>query len=593
MKIEHASLRDGDDPTAHQRREIQHTTEDALLRSEARLKLALRVSNIGIFDQDHESNTVYWSPELRAIYGWGLDEEVTLSDFFGSIYPDERARVEASIRREHDPGGDGCSDGEHRIIRRDGELRWLSVSAQTLCDGIGSERRVVRTLGAVLDITERKLSVDKVRAFAFYDALTQLPNRILLKERLEQVIAALTFGKQHAAILFLDLDNFKILNDSQGHQAGDELLVEMAQRLTHCVRETDTVARLGGDEFVVLLEMLDEAHDRAATLAQTVADKVLVELSAPYNLSSGVHYFSVSIGIVLFSDPGTTIDQILAQADAAMYQAKKSGKSAYRFFDPVMQQSLEQRTALEKALRQALKEQQLILHYQPQVDDQGRITGVEALIRWQHPELGLVPPLEFIPLAEETGLILEIGAWVLETACAQLLVWRQSPATAKWRVAVNISARQLYQPGFVEQVREVLTRYAISASQLNLELTESMVLEDVRDAIAKMKQLKSFGIQLSVDDFGTGYSSLSYLKQLPFDQIKIDKSFVRGIKSDPHDVFIVSTIIALGQRLGMSVMAEGVEDAEQYLYLKQMGCAAFQGYYFGKPVLAAALQDLL
>jgi diguanylate cyclase (GGDEF)-like protein/PAS domain S-box-containing protein len=569
------------------------TAEDALLRSEERLSLALRVSNVGIFDHEHGTDTVYWSPELRAIYGWDLDEEITLSDFFGSIYPDDRARVESSIRREHTPDSDERSSGEYRVILRDGELRWVSICIQALFDGIGSERRAVRTLGAILDITEHKLNAEKIRTFAFYDALTQLPNRSLLKERLEQAIASLASSNHHAAILFLDLDNFKILNDTQGHQAGDELLVEMARRLTRCVRETDTVARLGGDEFVVLLELLDEAPDCAETQAQTVADKVLIELNTPYVLSSGLHYFSVSIGIVLFSDPGTSINQVLAQADAAMYQAKKSGKSAYRFFDPVMQRSLEQRTALEKALRQATKKQQLILHYQPQVDTQGRITGAEALIRWQHPELGLIPPAEFIPVAEETGLILEIGAWVLEKACAQLLVWRQNPATAKWNIAVNISARQLYQPGFVEQVREILTRYAIPAPQFNLELTESMVLEDVRDAITKMKQLKSFGIQLSADDFGTGYSSLSYLKQLPFDQIKIDRSFVQGIKSDPNDVFIVSTIIALGQRLDMSVMAEGVEDIEQYLYLQQMGCASFQGYYFGRPASAESLLDFL
>ncbi len=448
-------------------------------------------------------------------------------------------------------------------------------------------------MGNFTDITERKASEEKIKSLAFYDTLTKLANRRLLTERLEHAIAIQARTENYGALLFLDLDNFKLLNDTQGHGVGDELLIEVAHRLKACVRETDTVARLGGDEFIVLLGEPGTASDSAAVQVKTVAEKIVSILAEPYSLSSVVHNCSSSIGIVLFCDSVTTADNVLAQADTAMYAAKKSGKNTYRFFDPAMQQELEQRAKFESALRQAINNEQLKLFYQPQVDDKKQMIGVEALIRWYHPELGLILPVQFIPLAEETDIILIIGRWVLETACAQLKAWRNLPLARNLSIAVNVSAKQFYQPGFVDEMREIMMRYAIEPGQLKLELTESMVLKEIDTAIAKMLELKSFGIVLAMDDFGTGYSSLSYLKNLPFDQIKIDKSFMENIMENNNDAYIIHSVITLGKLMEIAVIAEGVEDIEQDELLKSLGCTVFQGYLFGRPVPVEELESQL
>ncbi|MFZ2407794.1 MAG: EAL domain-containing protein, partial [Methylobacter sp.] len=485
---------------------------------------------------------------------------------------------------------DGQWEGEIWDRHKDGHIypKWVAITA--VRDNSGC---ITHFVANFTDITERKASEEKIRNLAFYDTLTELANRRLLTERLERAIAIHMRTGNHGALLFLDLDNFKLLNDTQGHGVGDELLVEVAHRLKACIRETDAVARLGGDEFVVLLEELDAAIDSAAVKVKTVAEKIVSVLAEPYVLSNVVHNCSSSIGIVLFSNPVTTAETVLAQADTAMYAAKKSGKNAYRFFDPAMQQELEQRVKFESALRHAINNDQLRLFYQPQVDDHERMIGVEALIRWHHPELGLILPVQFIPLAEETGIILVIGRWVLETACAQLKAWRNLPSTRNLSIAVNVSGKQFYQPGFVDEVREIMEQYAIEPSQLKLELTESMVLKEMDVAVAKMLELKSIGVLLSMDDFGTGYSSLSYLKNLPFDQIKIDKSFVEGIKENSNDSYIISSVFALGKFMGINVVAEGVEDVEQDELLKSMGCTVFQGYLFGKPVPVEELESWL
>ena len=485
---------------------------------------------------------------------------------------------------------DGQWEGEIWDRHKDGHIypKWLAITA--VKDNTGC---ITHYVANFTDITERKASEEKIRSLAFYDTLTELANRRLLTERLERAIAIHMRTGYYGALLFLDLDNFKLLNDTQGHGVGDELLIEVARRLKACVRKTDAVARLGGDEFVVLLEELDAAIDSAAVKVKTVAEKIVSALAEPYVLSNVVHNCSSSVGIVLFSNPVTTADTVLAQADTAMYAAKKSGKNAYRFFDPAMQQELEHRVKLESALRQAINNDQLKLFYQPQVDDHKQLIGVEALIRWHHPELGLIPPVQFIPLAEETGIILIIGRWVLETACAQLKAWKNLPSTQKLSIAVNISAKQFYQPDFVEEVREIMAKYAIEPSQLKLELTESMVLKEMDAAIEKMLELKSIGVILSMDDFGTGYSSLSYLKNLPFDQIKIDKSFVEGIKENSNDAFIVHSVFALGKLMGINVVAEGVENSDQDQLLKSLGCTVFQGYLFGKPVPVEELESQL
>jgi len=463
--------------------------------------------------------------------------------------------------------------------------KWLRITAVR-----GDDGRTTHYVGNFADISERKEAEEKIHNLAFYDPLTRLPNRNRLLAHLDRVIATCNEGKSCGALLFLDLDNFKTLNDIKGHPIGDELLADVAQQLLGVQAAIDQVfvARLGGDEFGLLLQGLDHERDDALARINGLAEKVLALFRSPYILSSGIYHCTASIGIA-FSEPGITAHAMLARADTAMYQAKDAGKNTYRIFDPAMQQALEKRAELEAGLRQALRGSQLKLLYQYQVDECGRRIGVEALLRWQHPTLGEVPPMEFVPLAEETGFILDLGKWVLETACAQLMHWSRKPETQHLSVAVNVSVRQFYQPGFVDQVRGIAAQYAIDPALLKLELTESIVLQNVGEAITMMHELKALGVTLSMDDFGTGYSSLSYLKQLPFDQVKIDKSFVQGIGVNANDIFIVSTVITLGGLLGMSVIAEGVEDQTQYEHLRELGCKLYQGYYFGRPMPADEL----
>jgi diguanylate cyclase (GGDEF)-like protein len=443
---------------------------------------------------------------------------------------------------------------------------------------------------------QQRKSEETIRYLAFYDSLTQLPNRRLLMDRLEHSLLTSARSGNYGALIYLDLDHFKNLNDTKGHHYGDELLKEVAERLKACVREEDTVARLGGDEFVVMLENLDDKADHAAMQAKLVGDKIVAALNQPYVLKSHNHHSSCSVGIALFHGSESQVDILLSQADTSMYEAKKAGRNTLRFFDPAMQKALDARVEMEAALRQALAQQQFQLHYQVQVVEQNRPVGVEALIRWIHPEKGAISPMDFIPLAEEVGLIHAIGQWVLETACAQLKSWENLPSCRDLTMAVNVSASQFKETNFVENVREAANRHGISPSKIKLELTESVVLENAASAIVKMEQLRSLGFALSLDDFGTGYSSLSYLKRLPFDQIKIDRSFVTSAISDPNDAFIVLMVATMGRMLGMDVIAEGVETMEQFDLLNGLGCKAYQGYLFGKPVphgeLASVLQNL-
>jgi predicted signal transduction protein with EAL and GGDEF domain len=371
---------------------------------------------------------------------------------------------------------------------------------------------------------------------------------------------------------------------------GDLLLLEVSQRLQSGVRASDTVARLGGEEFVVILDELDNDREHAAARAKIVGDKILAVLRQPHSLQGQEHTSAASIGISLFLGREDNLEDLLRRSDTAMYEAKKAGRNTLRFFDPAMQHALEERTALESWMRQGVQKQQFRLYFQPQVDDKGRPLGAEALLRWEHPDRGPISPAHFIPLAEETGLILPIGQWVIETACAQLKAWHHEPVLCRLTLAVNVSAHQFRQPGFVEQVRASVVAHGIDPAQLKLELTESLVLHNVEDTIEKMRQLKSLGICFSMDDFGTGHSSLSYLKRLPLDQLKIDQSFVRDIATDPSDAVIVQTVINMGRTLGLEVIAEGVETEQQLGLLREYGCHAFQGYLFGKPAPAAELE---
>ncbi len=484
----------------------------------------------------------------------------------------------------------GTWGGEIWVRRKNGEIfpGYLTITAVKNADGIVSS--YVATLA---DITASKMAAEEIQRLAFYDHLTSLPNRRLLLDRLQHALASSGRSGKEGALLFIDLDNFKSINDTLGHDKGDLLLQQVAQRLGFCVREGDTVARLGGDEFVVILEDLSEHTLEAAEQTEEVGQKILAALNRPYLLATHEYHSTPSIGIITFKGHQQSIDELMKQADIAMYQAKKAGRNALRFFDPQMQETINTRVALEDKLRTAHESQQFKLYYQIQVDSTWRPLGAEVLIRWLHPERGLVSPAEFIPLAEETGLILPIGRWVMETACAQLKVWQQDRLTSDLVLSVNVSARQFHQIDFVAQVKALMQCHAINPKLLKLELTESILLENTEDTITTMSALKGIGVQFSLDDFGTGYSSIQYLKRLPLDQIKIDQSFVRDIAVDSSDKAIVSAIIAMAQSLNLEVIAEGVETEEQRQLLLNSGCTHYQGFLFGKPVPIEQFEVLL
>jgi diguanylate cyclase (GGDEF)-like protein/PAS domain S-box-containing protein len=484
----------------------------------------------------------------------------------------------------------GTWQGEIWDRRKNGEIypKWLSISAVKGDDGV-----VTHYVGSHIDITERKATEEKILHLAFYDHLTNLPNRLLLLDRLKQALSSSTRSRRSGLLLFIDLDNFKNLNDTLGHDIGDLLLQQVTQRLESCIREGDTVARLGGDEFVVMLLDLSGQSIEAAAQTETIGEKILAALDQPYQLGSYVHRCTASIGATLFKDHQQTPEELMKQADIAMYQAKKAGRNTLRFFDPEMQTSITARVSLEEELRKAIEKQQFQLYYQIQVDRSSRPLGAEALIRWVHPERGMVSPAHFIPLAEETGLILPIGQWVLETACAQIKVWQQDAQACDLVLAVNVSAKQFHQADFVAQVQTTMQRHAINPMRLKLELTESLLLKNIEDTIATMNALNEVGVQLSLDDFGTGYSSLQYLKRLPLDQLKIDQSFVRDISIDSSDKTIIRTIIAMAQNLNLDVIAEGVETEEQRQFLMSNSCTHFQGYLFGRPVPIEQFDALL
>ncbi|QTN27179.1 EAL domain-containing protein [Rhodoferax sp. AJA081-3] len=442
----------------------------------------------------------------------------------------------------------------------------------------------------IRDISARKRSDEKINELAFFDPLTRLPNRTLLLDRLQQAMIVSTRNTTYGCVMFLDLDHFKTLNDTLGHDMGDLLLQQVAQRLTDCVREGDTVARLGGDEFVVVLENLHTQRSDAANQAQDVGEKILASLNRPYRLGDVEHRSTASVGATLFFGAKESSENLLKQADMAMYKTKEIGRNGLQFFDPAMQTAILQRASLEADLRRAISDDQLILHFQPQVVGDGRATGAEVLVHWQHPVHGLMPPGKFIPLAEETGLILPLGQWVLQAACAQLARWAESPKTQHLCLAVNVSAHQFRRPDFVEQVLEALADSGANAQRLKLELTETLLIDDVPSVIEKMFILKAKGVCFSLDDFGTGYSSLSYLKRLPLDELKIDRSFVRDILSDHHDASIAKTIIALVQSLGMNVIAEGVELEAQREFLSAAGCHTYQGFFFCMPLPVTAFE---
>lgn len=485
--------------------------------------------------------------------------------------------------------------GEFINKRKDGSefIEFAIVSPIRNSDG-----QISQYLAVKQDITARRAAEEEIRHLAFFDPLTHLPNRRLLMDRLQHAFLATERSKRHGALLLIDLDNFKTLNDTHGHGVGDRLLQQIGQLLAGCVRKCDTVARLGGDEFIVLLEDLSQSPREATAQLTKVGEKVVAALRKNFRFGDNEHHNSASIGVTLFCGFGQlgqeplvdVVEGLLRQADLAMYQAKAAGRNTLRFFDSAMQAAVTARAAFENDLREALREEQFVLHYQAQVDEQGLLTGAEALVRWQHPRRGMISPADFIPLAEDTGLILALGQWVLATACQQLAAWALQEQMAHLTVAVNVSARQFRQVDFVSQVVALIERTPIAPGRLKLELTESLLLDNVEDIVEKMRALQSRGVGFALDDFGIGYSSLSYLKRLPLDQIKIDQSFVRDVLVDSNDAAIAKTIVALAHSMGLAVIAEGVETAAHRDMLASFGCHAFQGYYFGRPGPAVALE---
>lgn len=475
----------------------------------------------------------------------------------------------------------GSWKGEIWNRRKDGSIypALLNITAVKGADG-----NVSHYVGNFSDISQRKEDEDKIKQLAFYDPLTSLPNRRLLTDRLTQALASSKRNGREGALLFVDLDNFKSINDSQGHGIGDLLLQGVGHRLNESLRDADTVARLGGDEFVVVLTDLNPDPTEAAAQAEDVGQKILNILGQSHLIQGKEFRSTPSIGITLFGNPCGNLDDLMRQADIAMYQAKAEGRNTMRFFDPMLQATIKARAALESDLIIAIQEDQLALYYQPQINNQGHLIGAEALVRWLHPKLGTIPPNEFIPLAEETGLILPLGNWVLEKACHQIAEWAENPKTAAITLAVNVSVHQIRQKDFVDLVHRTLNLTNANPRRLKLELTESVMVDNVQDIIDKMTALKSDGVSFSIDDFGTGYSSLSYLKRLPLDQLKIDQSFVRDVLTDQNEAVIAKTVVALAHSLGLEVIAEGVETVDQRKFLAEIGCQNFQGFLFSKPL---------
>ncbi|MGZ0078058.1 EAL domain-containing protein [Methylomonas sp. YC3] len=476
--------------------------------------------------------------------------------------------------------------GEIFNRRKNGDVfpEWLTVT------GVRDEQdRLLNYVAIFSDISEKKAAEREIHELAFYDPLTGLPNRRLLLDRLKQEIAAAKRQSYYGSLFFLDLDHFKTLNDSRGHQVGDELLIQVAQRLKSIIRDEDTACRLGGDEFIVMVPGRYSQLSQATSHAAMLAEKILHTINQPFTVQGSEHHFSTSIGVTLFPEVAEQPEAVIQQADTAMYRAKESGRNGISFYRPSMQETADRRLTLEKEIRQALKQRQFLLHYQAQVDHLGKVISAEALIRWQHPEKGMISPAEFIPIAEDTQLILPIGEWVMREACRQIKVWDAQNLPIH-HVAVNVSSRQFRQADFVDQVKRILIDAELPAERLVIELTEGCVISDIDDTVEKMRDLQTLGVKTSIDDFGIGYSSLSYLKKLPISQLKIDQSFVRDIASDPNDAVIVETIINMAKNLGLHVIAEGVENQEQMIFLRDKGCLSYQGYYTGRPVAAARFE---
>lgn len=560
-------------------REMQEVYEQ-LQESETRYALAAKGANDGLWDWDLVTDDVYYSPRWMEILGIEADDNTPhcKNSWLERIHPDDKTAVSDDLTA-HLKGDARNFQNEHRIMHTDGEYRWVLVRGMAVR---ASDHRAFRIAGSMSDITERKSAEEKLAHDAVHDALTGLPNRKKLMERMARSIKRIKFNSNYGfAVLFIDLDRFKTINDSLGHQAGDELLLIITEKLSELVRPSDMVARLGGDEFVVVLENV-----RSKARVGQIAERILACLQKPNEIAGHQIYSSASIGVVLASPVYDKPDDLVRDADIAMYRAKVKGKARFEIYDSKMHSGAVSLLQMEMDLRRAIDRDEFTLNYQPIVSlNSEKIVGFEALIRWNHPTRGNIPPNDFIPVAEETGLILPIGNWVLREACSQMQQWREKYALANSLVVnVNLSARQLEQKDMVKQIAQILKETKLDPACLKLEITESVIMKNAEETITKVRQLREMGVLLSIDDFGTGYSSLSYLHRFPIDTLKVDRSFVNLIGAEGEHSEIIQTIITLAYNLGMDVVAEGVETAEQLDFLRQVNCNYGQGYFYSRPV---------
>lgn len=572
-------------------REALNAERDSRREAEARWRYAIEGSGDGLWDWDMNSGKVFYSGRWKSMLGFSDEDLSGHIDEWGTlVHPEDKQRVLDAVQ-DHLSGKTAEFEQEYRIRCKDGSWKWILARGMAMPTSPGS--RDMRMIGTNIDITARKEAEAQIEYLAFFDPLTGLANRKLLTDRILQAQAVASRNLHFAALLFIDLDGFKAVNDLWGHSTGDQMLMQVAQRMKRCVRSSDTFARLGGDEFVLLLQNLGTDRDDAAHEAAVVADKVLDTFAPPFSMNGHEFHCGASLGITLFRDDPVSLDGLLGQADSAMYLAKAAGGNMYRYFDAELQASLLQKSAFEAELRQSIHRGQLHLVFQPQVDATGRIVGAESLVRWEHPSYGLVSPSRFIPVAEKDNFIVELGDWILRDACRMLAELGRNPVTSAMTIAVNVSPRQFQQQDFVQQVGRALEDSGALPSRLKLELTESIFAQDIALISAKMDELRKLGITFALDDFGTGYSCLAYLKQLPFDQIKIDQGFVKELPGEPRDAAIVHTIIALCESLHIGVIAEGVETESQRTFLELNGCNMFQGYLFSRPVKENELLDMV
>jgi diguanylate cyclase (GGDEF)-like protein/PAS domain S-box-containing protein len=567
-------------------RDIRHrmAAEEALRKSNERFNLAVRATNDVVWDWDIARDELWWNENLTATFQYGRDEiGRDAAAWYDLIHPEDRQRIVSTLHRSLALGGDTWSD-EYRLRRRDGSYAFIFDRGHIIRNAQG---KALRVIGAKADVTARKEAEERLSYLAQFDILTSLPNRHLFCDRLGQMLVQVGRTRAPLAVLFVDLDRFKQVNDTLGHAVGDKLLKEAARRLTACVRRGDSVGRFGGDEFVVLLSDLSQVGD-----SRVVAQKIIDALAQPFLLDGRQAYVSASIGITLYPNDGEEADTLIANADTAMYRAKEEGRNNFQFFTPEMNARAHKRMQTENALRGALDRREFELHYQPKVDRaDGEVCGFEALLRWNRPGAGLVSPAEFIPVLEDTGLIVPVGEWIIAETCRQLAAWRRMGLPTP-PVAVNLSARQ-FQDDLRDSLNRILTQSGVDAQLLQFEITESLLMKDPEGATRILQDLKHSGATLSVDDFGTGYSSLAYLKRFPLDALKIDRAFVRDVTADADDAAIALAIIGLAHSLGLKVIAEGVETEAQMKFLRANGCDQLQGFYFSRPLAVEDATRLL